>query len=48
MFARLTLAIAAAGLASSAALADYYVVQDKTTKECKVVETPRLKLPGYR
>jgi hypothetical protein len=24
---------------SSAALADYYVVREKTTKECKVVET---------
>jgi hypothetical protein len=39
MFARLTIAAAAATLASSAALADYYIVQDKTTKECKVVET---------
>ncbi len=33
--------IAAMGvsLISSAAMADYYVVQEKTTRECKVVET---------
>jgi hypothetical protein len=32
---------ASAGLAllSSAALADFYVVQEKSTKECKIVET---------
>jgi hypothetical protein len=28
-----------ASLMSSAAMADYYIVQEKTTRECKVVET---------
>lgn len=30
---------AVALLASTAAKADYYIVQEKTTKECKVVQT---------
>ena len=30
---------AALAFLSSAALADYYIVQEKTTKECKIVET---------
>ena len=30
---------AALALLSSAALADFYVVQEKSTKECKIVET---------
>jgi len=30
---------AAFALLSSAALADFYVVQEKSTKECKIVET---------
>ena len=33
------LAAAATAMLSSAAVADYYVIQEKTTKECKVVET---------
>jgi hypothetical protein len=32
-------ASAALALLSSAALADFYVVQEKSTKECKIVET---------
>jgi hypothetical protein len=39
MIVRLAVAAAAALTFSSAAFADYYIVQDKTTKGCKVVET---------
>jgi hypothetical protein len=34
-----SLAAAASALASSTALADFYVVQEKSTKKCKIVET---------
>jgi predicted small secreted protein len=40
MLKTVTLAAAAVAIVSSSALADYYVVQEKTTKECRVVETP--------
>ena len=33
------IAAAAVGMLSSAALADYHIVQEKATKECKIVET---------
>jgi hypothetical protein len=40
MLKRISLAVFAAALCGSSAMAaDYYVVQDKTTKKCKVVET---------
>ena len=39
MFVRLCAIFAMTVIGSSSALADYYVVQDKNTKECKVVET---------
>jgi hypothetical protein len=40
MIKTMFLATAAVAMLSSAALAaDYYVVQEKTTKKCKVVET---------
>ena len=40
MFKTICLAVAAVAMLSSSALAaEYYVVQEKTTKKCKVVET---------
>jgi hypothetical protein len=39
MIRRLTFAVTAMGMICSPAFADYYIVQEKTTKECKVVET---------
>ena len=33
------LAAAASALVSSTALADFYIVQEKSTKKCKIVET---------
>jgi hypothetical protein len=36
---KLALATAAVGLLMSTASADYYIVQEKATKKCKVVET---------
>ena len=39
MFAKLAMACAALGLLMSTASADYYIVQEKATKKCKVVET---------
>jgi hypothetical protein len=39
MFVRMTLAAAGVMMCGSVALADYYVVQEQSTKECKVVET---------
>jgi hypothetical protein len=39
MIRTVCLAGAAMAMLSSTALADYYVVQEKKTKECKVVET---------
>ncbi|HLN99628.1 MAG TPA: hypothetical protein VK208_14300, partial [Pyrinomonadaceae bacterium] len=39
MFAKLALACATLGLLMSTASADYYIVQEKATKKCKVVET---------
>lgn len=39
MFAKLALAWATLGLLMSTASADYYIVQEKATKKCKVVET---------
>ena len=39
MLKKLALAIAAVGLLMSTASADYYIVQEKATKKCKVVET---------
>jgi len=40
MIKRVCLAAAAVAMLSSSALAqEYYVVQEKTTKKCKVVET---------
>lgn len=39
MFKTICLAVAAVAMLSSSALAaEYYVVQEKTTKKCKVVE----------
>jgi hypothetical protein len=39
MLKKLALATAAVGLLMSTASADYYIVQEKVTKKCKVVET---------
>jgi hypothetical protein len=39
MLKKLVLATAAVGLLMSTASADYYIVQEKATKKCKVVET---------
>jgi hypothetical protein len=39
MLKKLALAMAAVGLLMSSASADYYIVQEKATKKCKVVET---------
>ena len=39
MLKKLALATAAVGLLMSTASADYYIVQEKATKKCKVVET---------
>ena len=39
MLKKLVLATAAVGLLMSTAGADYYIVQEKATKKCKVVET---------
>ena len=48
MLKKLALATAAVGLLMSTASADYYIVQEKATKKCKVVETRRPKRPGSR
>ena len=39
MLKKLALAAAAMALITSPASADYYIVQEKATKKCKVVET---------
>jgi hypothetical protein len=39
MLKKLVLATAAVGLLVSTASAEYYIVQEKATKKCKVVET---------
>jgi hypothetical protein len=39
MLKKLALATATIGLLISTAGADYYIVQEKATKKCKVVET---------
>jgi len=39
MLKTLALAATAAAIVSTSALADYYVVQEKATGKCKVVET---------
>jgi len=39
MLKKLALATVAVGLLMSTASADYYIVQEKATKKCKVVET---------
>ena len=39
MLARLVMGVAGAALLVSSAAADYYIVQDKTTKKCRIVET---------
>jgi hypothetical protein len=39
MLKKLALTTAAVGLLMSTASADYYIVQEKATKKCKVVET---------
>jgi hypothetical protein len=39
MLKKIALATAAIGLLMSTASADYYIVQEKATKKCKVVET---------
>ena len=39
MLKKLVLGIAAVTLLVSAARADYYVIQEQSTKKCKVVET---------
>ena len=39
MLKKLALAAAAMALITSMASADYYIVQEKATKKCKVVET---------
>ena len=39
MIARLVAAAVATMMFGSSAFADYYIIQEKTTKECKVVET---------
>ena len=38
MLKKLALAMATVGLLMSTASADYYIVQEKATKKCKVVE----------
>jgi hypothetical protein len=49
MIKQLLLAGAAIGLMSSTALAaEYYIVQEKGTKKCKVVDARRAKRPGCR
>ena len=39
MLKKLAIATATVGLLMSTASADYYIVQEKATKKCKVVET---------
>ena len=39
MLKKLALASAAVALLMSTASADYYIVQEKATKKCKIVET---------
>jgi hypothetical protein len=39
MLKKLVLGVAAVAFLASTASADYYVVQEKATKKCKVVET---------
>ena len=39
MIKRLALAACVATMFGSTAFADYYIVQDRSSKECKVVET---------
>ncbi len=39
MLTRIVIGAAAIAMCSSAAMADYYIVQEKATKKCKVVET---------
>ena len=39
MIARLALATAATMIFGNVAFADYYIIQEKTSKQCKVVET---------
>ncbi|MGC1766400.1 MAG: hypothetical protein WA769_26160 [Pseudolabrys sp.] len=39
MLKKLAIATAAMALITSTASADYYIVQEKATKKCKVVET---------
>jgi hypothetical protein len=39
MFKKSALALLALGLLMTTASADYYIVQEKATKKCKVVET---------
>jgi hypothetical protein len=39
MLKKIALAAFAAAVCSSGAMAEYYVVQEKATKKCKVVET---------
>jgi len=39
MLKKLAIATATIGLLMSTASADYYIVQEKATKKCKVVET---------
>jgi hypothetical protein len=39
MIARLVLTVAATMMFGPVAFADYYIIQEKTTKQCKVVDT---------
>ena len=39
MLARFTVAATLMMMFGSSAFADYYIIQEKTTKQCKVVET---------
>jgi hypothetical protein len=39
MLTRLTLAACAVTICGTAAFADYYIVQERSSRECKVVET---------
>jgi hypothetical protein len=39
MLSRLLIGAAAVAICSSPAMAEYYIVQEKATKKCKVVET---------
>ena len=48
MLKKIALATAAVGLLMSTASADYYIVQEKATKKCKVVETLLPRRPGSR